>query len=160
MSPAAELLVALAVVVGVLGVVVPVLPGELLIAAAVLTWAALTGGIAAWSVATAAVAVLAVGWTAGWLLGRRHLGTAGVGRGTMAAGGVAGIIGFFVVPVIGLPLGFVAGVYAAERARGLPHTRAWPATTAALRAAGLVLVVHVAGAVTCATIWAAGALLL
>ena len=160
MSTAGELLVLLVVVVGVLGVVVPVLPGELLIAAAVITWAVLTSTVAGWSIATLSLAILAVGWFAGWLLGRRHLGRAGVRKATLVAGAIAGTVGFFVLPVVGLPVGFVAGVYFAERGRGLPHHLAWPATRAAVGAAGLVLLVQLAGAILAATCWAVGAFLL
>ena len=35
---------------------------------------------------------------------------------SLVAGGVLGIIGFFVIPVIGLLIGFVLGVYLAELA--------------------------------------------
>lgn len=160
MSADAELVVAVVVALGVVGVVVPVLPGELLIAGAVTVWAAVTGGLAAWSVAAVSLTVLTIGWAGGWWLGRRHLGTAGVPRRTLLVGGLLGAVGFFVVPVLGLPLGFVAGVYAAERGRGLSHRVAWPATTAALRAAGLVLLVHLAGALSAAACWGVGALLI
>jgi hypothetical protein len=136
---------------------VPVLPGELLIAAGVLAWAAGTASLAGWSVATVSLAILGLGWFAGWVLGRRHLDRAGVRRATLVAGALAGTVGFFVLPVIGLPVGFVAGVYAAERARGLPHRLAWPATRAAVRAAGLVLLVQLGGAILAATCWAIGA---
>jgi uncharacterized protein YqgC (DUF456 family) len=159
-STEGELLVALAVAIGVLGVVVPVLPGELLIAGGIGVWAVFTGGLAAWSVAAVSLTVLAVGWAGGWWLGRRHLGAAGVPRRTLLIGGLVGAVGFFVVPVVGLPLGFVTGVYAAERTRGLPHQVAWPATTAALRATGLVLLVHLAGALSAAACSGLGAVLL
>lgn len=160
MSANGEVLVALAVAMGVLGVVVPVLPGELLIAGAIAIWAGLTGGVAAWSVAAVSLTILAIGWAGGWWLGRRHPGVAGVPRSTLLVGGLLGAVGFFVVPLIGLPLGFVGGVYVTERARGLPHRVAWPATTAALQAAGLVLLVHLAGALSAAACWGIGALLL
>lgn len=157
MSTGGELLVLLVMVVGVLGVVVPVLPGELLIAAAVITWAALTASVAGWSVATVSLVILGLGWLAGWILGRRHLDRAGIRKATLVAGALIGTIGFFVLPVVGLPVGFVAGVYVAERSRGLPHHLAWPATRAAVRAAGLVVLVQLAGAILAATCWAVGA---
>lgn len=160
MSTEGELLVAVVVAIGVLGVILPVLPGELLIAAAVITWAAVTASLPGWTVATVSLTVLGIGWTTGWILGRRHLGRAGVRKATLVAGALAGTVGFFVLPVVGLPVGFVAGVYAAERATGLPHHLAWPATRAALRAAGLVLLVQLLGAVLAATFWAVGAFVL
>ena len=42
------------------------------------------------------------------------------------------IAGFFVVPVVGLFVGFVLGVYVAERQR-VGGEQAWPSTKAALR---------------------------
>ncbi len=153
MSLAGEVLVGLVIAVGVLGVVVPVLPGELLVAAAVTVWATETGGAVAWWFTAAALAVLATGWVAGWWLGHRHLGRSQVPRRALMLGGVLGAVGFFVVPVLGLLLGFVGGVYAAQRLRGCPHRAAWPATLAALRASGLVLLVHLAGALCAATVW-------
>jgi hypothetical protein len=104
--------------------------------------------------------ILGLGWFAGWVLGRRHLDRAGVRKATAVAGALAGTVGFFVLPVVGLPVGFVAGVYAAERARGLPHSLAWPATRAAVGAAGMVLLVQLGGAVLAATCWAVGAFVL
>ena len=35
---------------------------------------------------------------------------------SLVAGGVLGIVGFFVIPVVGLLIGFVLGVYLAELA--------------------------------------------
>ena len=59
------------------------------------------------------------------------------------------------VPVVGLLLGFVAGVYAAERRR-VGHDAAWPSTLAALRAAGLSILIELAAAVLAAATWVVG----
>ncbi len=50
MSPAAEVLVGLVILVGLIGVVVPILPGTLLVFGAILVWAIMTGGATAWTV--------------------------------------------------------------------------------------------------------------
>jgi uncharacterized protein YqgC (DUF456 family) len=75
----------------------------------------------------------------------------------MVAGGLLGIIGFFVIPIIGLLIGFLAGVYGAERRRR-PHAQAWRSTLAAARASGLALLVELAGALVAASVWLVGAL--
>ena len=49
-------------------------------------------------------------------------------------------IGFFVVPVVGLPIGFVLGIYLAELQR-VGRAQAWPATRHALTAVGLALLI-------------------
>ncbi len=53
-----NLLVGLAILLGIVGTIVPILPGALLVAGAVLIWAFLTGGTTAWLVAIAAVGII------------------------------------------------------------------------------------------------------
>jgi uncharacterized protein YqgC (DUF456 family) len=153
-NPVGEVLVGVAIAVGLVGVVVQVLPGSLIILGAVLVWAGETGGAVAW--VTFAVGVLAIGAASvgKYLLAGRHLKTAGVRNSTLVWGGVLGVVGFFVVPVVGLPLGFVLGVYAAERVRRREHAAAWTATVAALKATGITLLVELAGALVAAGAWA------
>ena len=66
----------------------------------------------------------------------RQLKASGVPTRTLVAGGVLAFVGFFVVPVVGMFIGFVLGVYVAERAQ-VGATGAWPSTKAALRAVGV-----------------------
>jgi hypothetical protein len=71
---------------------------------------------------------------------------------------VIGLIGFFVVPVVGLVLGFVLGIWLAERAR-LGAGRAWPSTKQALTAVGLSVLVELAAGLGIAVVWAFGLML-
>ena len=96
-----DALVALFLLVGLLGIVLPILPGSLLIAVTLLTWAALTGG-GAWGWFAAAVAVLAVGTTLQYVVPGRRLKTAGVPNQTLLLGALVGFVGFFVIPFVGL----------------------------------------------------------
>ena len=117
------MLVALAIAVGVVGVVVPVLPGL----------AARPGrdpGLGAGHRHRHRL---------GGLRGRRRLprprrrrevrrpGSPAQGGGiptsTLLLGGVLGVVGFFVIPVVGLLVGFVLGVYLAELSRVGAHGR-------------------------------------
>ena len=86
----------------------------------------------------------------------RNLQRQGVPNRTLVAGAVLGVVGFFVVPVIGLPLGFVTGIYLVELQR-LGRERAWPATKAALRAVGLAILIELTAAVLAAAVFVAGA---
>ena len=56
-----EVLVALGIAVGVVGVVVPVVPGALLVWAAILVWAIVAGTAAGWVVFAVATALIACG---------------------------------------------------------------------------------------------------
>jgi hypothetical protein len=60
-----------------------------------------------------------------------------------------------VVPVVGLFIGFVLGVYLAERAR-VGGARAWPSTTAALRAVGFSILIELVAASLAAITWVVG----
>ena len=153
-----EILVALAIAVGLAGVLVPVLPGPLLVGGAILLWAAGHGGATAWAVALVAVALLATGAVVKYLVPGRRLERAGVPRTTMLAGAALGVVGFFVVPVVGLPLGFVLGVYLVEWHR-VGGAHAWPATLHALRAVGLGMAIELGFGLAAACTWAVGVVL-
>lgn len=152
---ATEIVVALVILVGILGVVVPVLPGSILIAGVVVVWAFDVGGITAWVVAAVAVLLLAIGAVVKYAVPGRRLKASGLPTSTLLVGAVVGIIGFFVVPILGLVLGFVAGVYAAEHRR-LGAQLAWPSTKAAVGAVGLAILIELVAAVAAACTWAVG----
>jgi uncharacterized protein len=148
----------IAIVVGVLGVLIPVLPGLLLCWLGVLLWAVLgDAGGGRWVVLALATVVAVAGTVIKYLWPGRRLKTTGVPTSSLVAGGVLGLIGFFVVPVVGLVLGFVLGVWLAERAR-LGPGRAWPSTKQALAAVGLSMLVEFTAALAVAAVWVIGLL--
>ena len=148
-----NLLVGLAILVGLVGVVVPVLPGSLLVLAAIGTWSYLDGTASGWTVfALAAVLVVAAGVAKYVWPGRRMVRT-GIPRTSLVVGGLVGIVGFFVIPVVGLPVGFVGGTYLAEYTRVREHRSAWGSTVEATKAAGLSILIELAGALLAAGLW-------
>ncbi|WP_181701195.1 DUF456 domain-containing protein [Nocardia sp. GTS18] len=158
MSVWGEVLVGLVILVGIIGVIVPILPGVILIFAAVAVWAFLTGGAGAWTVfAIASVALILSGVVKYTWPGRR-MREAGVSNRALLVGAVFGIAGFFVIPVVGLFIGFVLGVYVAELQRLKTHETAWPATMHALKGVGLSMLVELFGALVASGVWLAGAL--
>ena len=79
---------------------------------------------------------------------------AGCRPAAILAGGLLGIVGFFVVPVIGLPLGFVLGIFLAELARTDGMPAAWASTVEALKATGLSVLVELASVLLAGAVWA------
>jgi hypothetical protein len=152
------LLAGLLVVVGLVGVVVPMLPGLVLVVAGIAVWSVPRHDALGWTVLGVAVAIVAVGTVAKYLLPGKKMRAAGVPGRTLLAGGVLGIVGFFVVPVVGLVLGFVLGVYLAELAR-LGRDRAWTSTRAALGAVGWSILIELAAGLLATAVWV-GALVL
>jgi uncharacterized protein YqgC (DUF456 family) len=157
-SPLGEVLVGVVVAAGLVGVVVQVLPGGLLVLGAVAVWGVLTGGVAGWSVVAVALVATGAATVGKYLLAGRHLRRAGVPSSTLVWGGLVGIVGFFVVPVVGLPVGFLLGTYLAELVRLRVHATAWRATVAALQATGLTILVELAGALVSTAAWGVGLL--
>lgn len=148
-----EVLVGIAILVGLLGIVIPVLPGSILIGAAVLVWAIVTGTPAAWMVFATSLVLLAGGAVLTWFLATRRTRAAGVPGRSLVLAGVAGIIGFFVVPVIGLLLFFPLGLFAAEYLRLRDPAAAWASALVALKATGLGMLGELGLALAAAGVW-------
>jgi uncharacterized protein YqgC (DUF456 family) len=153
-----EFLVALAIAVGLVGIVVPILPGSVLVLAAVLVWAWATGGTTAWLAFAVAAAVLVVGNVVKYLVPNRRLKDAGVPASTQWIGAALGVVGFFVIPVVGLFVGFVLGIYLAEYRR-LGGRAAWPSTSHALKAVGISIAIELAAALVATCVWVTGVVL-
>jgi uncharacterized protein YqgC (DUF456 family) len=154
---AITLISGLVILVGVLGVLIPVVPGLVLAWAGVLLWAIAGDGTGGkWAVLVLATVISGAGMVVKYVWPGRHLQRSGVPTMSLVAGGVLGLIGFFVVPVVGLVLGFVLGVWLAERTRLGDAGQAWPSTKQALTAVGLALLIELAAALGVAVVWLAG----
>lgn len=153
-----EIAVAVAIAVGLAGIILPVLPGSLLVVGAVLVWALDTGGSTAWVVFAVATTFVAVGTVVKYAVPGRRLREQGVPSTTLMVGGLLGFVGFFVVPVVGLFLGFVLGVYVAEHRR-VGSAAAWPSTKHALRAVGVSILIELVAGMLAAATWVAGVLI-
>jgi uncharacterized protein YqgC (DUF456 family) len=152
-------LVGLAIAIGLVGVIVPLLPGTLLVYAAIAVWAAIEHTMVSWVVLGVVTVVLGASLLTKYLWPARRMRAAEVGRWTLTAGAVLGVIGFFVVPVVGLLLGFVLGVYLAELAACRNQRRAWAATVHALKAVALSVGVELAGGLIATAVWVVGLVL-
>jgi uncharacterized protein YqgC (DUF456 family) len=150
------LIAAVLIVVGIVGIVLPVLPGLVLVLAGIAVWAVPRGDVLGWTVLGVAVAIVVLGSIAKYLLPGRQLRESGVPGRTIAAGAVLGVVGFFVVPVVGLFLGFVLGVYLAELARLRDGSLAWPSTRRALGAVGWSILIELAAGLLAAAVWIGG----
>ncbi|WP_411136102.1 DUF456 domain-containing protein [Streptomyces sp. C10] len=132
----------LVMLLGLLGVLVPGIPGPLIVWAGVMWWTLSERSALAWVVLMAATAVLLLNQVLKWLLPARNLRAVGTPYRALFLAGVAGIVGFFVIPVIGGLLGSVGGLYLLERIRLGSHGDAWASTRTALRAIGLSVLVE------------------
>ena len=133
-----------AIVIGIFGTIIPNVPGLLLSWAGVLVWALFTdAGQAKWWVLGLATVLALFATVLKYVLPGRHLAKSGVPTRTIVFGSLLGIVGFFVVPVVGLFLGFVLGVFLAESARLRGAGPAWPSTWKAIKAVGFSMMIEI-----------------
>ncbi len=142
-------------VVGLLGAVVPILPGLVLIWVAGWAYGALTHfGIAGWIIMILMTILMIVGYVGSLLLPQ----VGGVARGASLAGIalslILGIIGFFVIPVIGLPIGATLGIYIVEyiREEG-DKKKAWDTTKGVLLGFGVGVAVELGSGFLMMGLW-------
>ncbi|MGD9961174.1 DUF456 domain-containing protein [Nocardioides sp.] len=150
-----DLAVAVAILIGIAGIIVPVLPGTLLILGAILVWTLESPSPAAWVVFAVAATFLVIGSIVKYTVPRTRMKDAGVPTSTMVLGAVAGLIGFFVIPYVGLFIGFVGGIYLAEYQR-VGSREAWPSTKHALKAVGISILIELTAAVLATMTWTVG----
>jgi hypothetical protein len=130
-------------------------PGTILVALGIGIWAAADGSAAAWATFGVAVGIMLGGLLLKYAVPGRRL-KATVPTSTLVVGGVGALVGFFVIPLVGVVVGFPVGVYAAERVRLGAHAGAWGSTRATLQAMGLSVLIEMLAALAATAVWLAG----
>jgi uncharacterized protein YqgC (DUF456 family) len=152
-------LAGLLIIIGIFGVIVPALPGLLFCWIGVLVWAIFTdAGWGRWAILGIATMIAIVGEVAKYLWPGRRLKQNGIPNLSLFAGGILGIVGFFIVPVVGLVLGFVLGIWLAELLRLRDGKASWTSTKHALKAAGVSMLIELGAAMAIAAVWVVGLL--
>ncbi len=152
MDEIGELAVGLIITVSLFGIVIPILPGLVIEVAAIFVWALLTGGTLAWSVAAAAILLAGAGTFIKYAIPKRKLNDVGIPNRTLFLATAVAIVGLFVIPIVGAPIGFVATIYVSERVRVGPE-RAWPATKSSLGAIATSIGIELTTGLIIAGIW-------
>lgn len=144
----AELIAALAAgilaLVGLAGIIVPVLPGSLTIGVGALVWAIWGASPWGWVAFGIALVLVIIGALSSYLLTGRSLQKQQVPQWPVVVALVAGIVGLFVLPGLGLPIGFILGLLVAEWFRLRDIRKAVATSWATLKALGLGILVELA----------------
>lgn len=149
------IVIALCMCLGLVGVLLPVLPGLLLISvsAAVWSWQADGSGVVRWGSLLTILAICAAGTVLKYAVPSRSLKEAGAPRLTIAVGVVAAVIGFFAIPVAGVIVGFAVGVCLAEFFRLRSGHGAWLSTWATLKGIGLGMLLELTAGILAVAVW-------
>jgi uncharacterized protein YqgC (DUF456 family) len=143
MGTAQLCLIGAVMLLGLVSVPAPGVPGTLLCWGALLWWATSVHTGLTWGVLAGATGLLAVAQVVVWLLPGRRIRESGVTWRTVMNAGGAAVAGFFLVPVLGAVAGFVGAIYVTERVRlGGGHRTASTATRNAMRAVGASVLVE------------------
>jgi uncharacterized protein len=147
-------LVALAMAIGVAGTVVPFVPGLAFVWLAALGYGLAAGfGAVGWAAFVTITALAVAGVAAGVALPHRAARGRGATSLSIGLGAATAVIGFFVVPVIGLPLGGVLGIFVGETLRTRDAGAAWHTTAATLKGFGVASLAQLAIGLVIVIVW-------
>lgn len=150
----ATLIAAIAIAAGVAGTIVPVLPGLVLVWAALVFYGVLVGfGWVGWTVLGISTALLGLGTYLNVRIPQKEAATTGLTVGGQVVALALAVVGFFVVPVVGLPLGFVLGVFLVRLRATRDGAAAWRSTLAILRSLLKASAVQAACGLAMGTLW-------
>ena len=135
-------LVGLAYIVGLAGIIIPVLPGTITLMIATLIWAIVVGGWPAWVAFGLVLVFGAIGMGTSYVLTGRRLHRAEVPMWPVYVGLASGVVGFFVIPFLGLPIGFLIGLYVSEAIRQSDWKKGMTSAWIALKALGMGILVE------------------
>ncbi|MGB3828428.1 MAG: DUF456 domain-containing protein [Ornithinimicrobium sp.] len=143
----------LIMLVGLLGIVIPILPGLLLVWVGASLWAVNEGSALGWGVLTAVTLVAGLGVVLQFLIPGQRMRRAGVRTSTLVFAVVVAVILGILIPVVGALIGFPLGIYVLQRVRHRNHHVAWESTIHALKAVGLNIVIELTAALLIITVW-------
>lgn len=149
----ATVVAVLLLAIGCIGIIVPVLPGSITVVVGLVIWAVVLRSPEAW-VALALGGTLAIaGMSASWVLTGTRLKRRQIPNSSLLYGVVGAVIGLFVIPVLGLFIGFAVGLLLSEARRQRSLSLALDSSWVALKAMGLGIVLELGCALLAATVF-------
>jgi uncharacterized protein len=152
----ATVIAGILLVVAAVGVVYPAVPGSPIAIATLLVWAWVVGGWAAWVAAVVGALLCAAGWSASAVLTGRKLKELEVPKWSILVAALPGIAGMFLIPVVGIFLGFAVGLLVSEAVRHRDVRRAVHYSLQTLKAMGGGVLVEFGMLCGAASVWSAG----
>lgn len=155
MDASITVLVALAMLAGLVGTVLPLFPGLPIVWGAALVYGLVEGFGGRGTIAMIVITALAAaGMVASVVLPHRRVAAGGAPRSSILAGVAGAIVGFFVIPIVGMPLGAVAAIYLAEYRRTGSKATAWQSTKTMVGGFGLGILIELAAGLAIVAVWA------
>lgn len=147
------LLAAALIALGIVGIVYPVLPGSFAVLAGLLVWGLSARAAEGWWALGLGAVVMIAGMLAQTVLTGRTLKQRRIPNRSIVWGAVGAVIGLFVIPVVGIFVGFALALFASEFMRQKDAAVAVGDTVAALKSMGLGMVVELGCALLAGTVF-------
>jgi len=148
----AGLLLAVAAV----GMVYPGLPGSGLAIVTLLAWAWIMGSSAAWTAAVIGSLLVGIGWSASAVLTGRKLRQHQIPTRSIAVATASAVVGMFVIPVVGVFVGFGCGLLVSEYVRRRDFRSALSSSVETLKATGIGVLVEFGMVCLAGSVWMIG----
>lgn len=147
------LVAAVLIALGILGIVYPILPGSLAVLTGIVVWAlSIRAPEGYWALGLGGTLII-IGMLAQTVLTGRTLKRRAIPNRSILFGILGAIIGMFLIPIIGLFIGFAAGLLASEWTRNKDLAIALADTLAAMKSMGIGILVELAAALTAGSIF-------
>lgn len=150
---------ALLMLVAVAGTIFPIIPGSPVAVVTLIAWAWILGSSASWSTGVIGAALALVGMSASLVLTGRTMKREAIPKGPILVATASAVVGIFVIPFVGLFIGFALGLFAAEYVRRRDLQLALRSSLQALKAMGWGMVVECGCAILATGVFGLGVLL-
>ena len=155
----ATVVTALLFIVGCVGIVVPVLPGSIVALIGLVIWAVVVQAPEGWVVLALGATLLIAGLSSSLVLTGSRLKRREIPNRTLLFGVVGAVVGMFVIPVVGLFIGFLVGLLLSETVRNRNLSTALASSWVAAKAMGLGMLVELSCALLASLTFIVGAII-
>ena len=143
-------------VVAAAGTIYPALPGSPIAIVTLIAWAWVLGSAASWTAGIVGALLCTVGWSASAVLTGRKLKQHEVPGRSILVAVIGALIGMYFIPVVGIFVGFAAGLLLSELVRRRDVKAALKASGEALKATGIGILVEFTMVCLAGSVWALG----
>lgn len=141
------------------GIIFPIVPGSPVALFTMIAWAWILGSSASWSTGIIAAALVLVGMSASLVLTGRTMRRERIPNGPVLFAVLCAIIGLFIIPFVGLFIGFAVGLFGAEYYRRRSAQAALKSSIEALKSMGIGILIELGCAILALGVFGLGVLI-
>lgn len=149
----ATVVAVLLLAIGCIGIVVPVLPGSITVVIGLVIWAVVVRAPEGWVALALGVPLAIAGMSASMVLTGTRLRRRQIPNRSLLYGVVGAVIGLFVIPVLGLFIGFAVGLLLSETYRQRDLRAALESSWVAIKAMGIGIAIELACALLASSVF-------